>query len=156
MPIPEPFPPSPKRYKDLHLNGISGAEALEECSATSVSIENFCHYDPALNKKEGVFGQAGSSQTELSNRGVGNGDLFLFFGFYKNFAIKKIELHHLFGWLQIEKIIKGDEEIRSYLVQNNIEHPHGYGELNTYKNNTIYIGKKNLEISNTTIKKERE
>ena len=146
IPIPEPFPPAPKKYKDLYFNGVSGIDALKECSITSVSSQSFCHYDPALNKEEGIFGQSDSSQSELSNREVGDGDLFLFFGFYKKFSFKKIELHHLFGWLQIEKIIKGDQEIRNYLDQNNMEHPHGYGEFNTYKNNAIYIGKKNLEI----------
>lgn len=146
IPIPEPYPPSPKQYKDLYFNGISGIDALKECSTKSVFADSFCHYDPALNENEGVFGQAGSSQTELLNRGVGVGDLFLFFGFYKNFSSRGRELHHLFGWLQIDKIIEGDKEIRNYLINNNLEHAHGYGETNTYKNNTIYIGKKNLTI----------
>ena len=144
--IPEPYPPSPKKYKDLFFNGISGMDALKECSAKSVSADSFCHYDPALKENEGIFGQASSSQSELLNTGVGPGDLFLFFGFFKNFFSRGRELHHLFGWLQIEKIIEGDEEIRNYLINNNLEHPHGYGELNTYKNNAIYIGKNYLRI----------
>ena len=59
--------------------------------------------------------------------------------------VEKKELHHLFGWLQIDRIVSGDKAIRKYLKLKNIEHPHGYGDLNTYKkNNTIYIGKKKI------------
>ena len=149
LPIPEPYPPSPKKYKELHFNGISGIDALKECPSKSVSANDYCHYDPALNKNEGIFGQHWNAQTELLNNGVGGGDLFLFFGFYRNFFSKGRELHHLFGWLQIDKIIEGDKEIRNYLNINNLEHPHGYRKSNKYKeNNTIYIGKRDLIIGN--------
>jgi len=150
LPIPEPYPPSPKKYYELNFNGISGEDALIECSARKVLPDDYCHYDPALNTYEGIFGQHFNSQEELVNNGVGVGDLFLFFGFYRNFSIRrKKELHHLFGWLQIEEIILGDTAIRKYLKIKNIQHPHGYGDVNTYKeNNTIYVGKRNLTIKN--------
>ena len=153
LPIPEPHPPSPKKYYELQFNGISGVDALKECPSKSVLADDYCHYDPALNKNEGIFGQHHNAQRELINNGVDVGDLFLFFGFYRNFSLnRKKELHHLFGWLQIDKIITGDGAIRDYLEINNIQHPHGYGDLNTYeKNNTIYIGKRNLTIKNTQI-----
>lgn len=147
MPIPEPHPPSPKKYKDLNFNGISGLDALKECSTKSISSNSYCHYDPALNENVGIFGQAATAQKELVNGKVGIGDLFLFFGFFKQFFSRGRELHHLFGWLQVDKIIEGDKGIRKYLTRNNLEHPHGFGETNTYKNNTIYIGKKNLTIA---------
>ena len=153
LPIPEPYPPSPKKYNELYFNGISGVDALKECSAKKILPEDYCHYDPALNKSEGIFGQHFNSQEELVNNGVDIDDLFLFFGFYRNFShSRKKELHHLFGWLQIDRIVSGDKAIRKYLKLKNIEHPHGYGDLNTYKkNNTIYIGKKNLTINNQTL-----
>lgn len=153
LPIPEPYPPSPKKYFELQFNGISGVDALNECSSKKVLPDDYCHYDPALNTNEGIFGQHFNSQKELINNGVDVGDLFLFFGFYRNFSLRrKKESHHLFGWLQIEKIISGDKAIRKYLEINNIQHPHGYGDLNTYeKNNTIYIGKRNLTIKNTQL-----
>ena len=41
---------------------------------------------------------------------------------------------------------------KNYLKLKDIQHPHGYGDLNTYKeNNTIYIGKTNLTIKNKTL-----
>ena len=82
LPIPQNGE-SPKKYHELKFNGISGTQALKEVSATQVTSEDFCHYDPALNDKIGLFGQAGSAQSELKNNGVGIGDLFLFFGWFK-------------------------------------------------------------------------
>ena len=137
LPIPQNHP-SPKKYKDLDFNGISGSKLLKEVSA-KVRDTDYCHNDPMLNEKIGIFGQASSSQTELKNNNVGPGDLFLFFGWFKNFSANGRDLHHLFGWLQIEKIIEGSKEIKRYLCENNIQHPHGYGDVSRFSNNTIYI-----------------
>ena len=145
LPIPQNHP-SPKKYKDLNLYGISGTELLKEVSA-KVKPTDYCHYDPLLNEEIGIFGQAGSSQTELKNNGVSPGDLFLFFGWFKNFSIKGRDLHHLFGWLQIKEIIEGSKAITTYLKKKNIAHPHGYGDTSKFLNNTIYVGKKTLEIN---------
>ena len=105
LPIPQDYPSSVK-YRDLNFDGISGDALLKEASA-SISPDSFCHLDPLLNKEIGIFGQASSSQTELKNKGVSPGDLFLFFGWFKDFFNKGSDLHHLFGWLQIEKVIEG-------------------------------------------------
>ena len=70
LPIPQNGK-SPKKYHELKFNGINGTQALKEVSATQVTSEDFCHYDPALNDKIGLFGQAGSAQSELKNNGVG-------------------------------------------------------------------------------------
>ena len=39
-------------------------------TSTYVNCENYCHFDPLLDSKVGIFGQAGSSQTELKNKNV--------------------------------------------------------------------------------------
>ena len=148
IPIPQKSP-SPTRYKDLDFDGISGTDLLRATS-TSVLPDNYCHFDPLLNEEIGIFGQASSSQTELKNKGVSPGDLFLFFGWFKNFLDRGNDLHHLFGWLQIEKVIEGSENIKDFLKEVNIKHPHGYGDVSRYTNNTIYIGKRNLEIQKKT------
>ena len=127
LPIPQNYP-SPTKYQDLDFDGISGDELLRETSA-SVLPHNYCHFDPLLNEEIGIFGQASSSQTELKNKGVSPGDLFLFFGWFKDFFNKGSDLHHLFGWLQIEKVIEGSENIKDFLKEVNMEHPHGYGDV---------------------------
>ena len=145
IPIPQTLE-SPTKYKELYFNGISGSEALRESSVGQVSENDYCHYDPALNQELGIFGQSGAAQTELRNAGVGTGDLFLFFGWFKKFSSKGRDLHHIFGWLQISKIVSGDEEIKRYLTSKKIKHPHGFGDRSMYSNNTIYVGRKYLTI----------
>ena len=145
LPIPQRVK-SPKKYKDLFFNGISGGDALREVSAKQVTDNDYCHYDPVLNKDIGIFGQASSAQTELKNGFVGLGDLFLFFGWFRKFSSKGRDLHHIFGWLQISKIVSGEKAIKSFLKANNIKHPHGYGDTSRYINNTIYVGGKKLTI----------
>ena len=105
-----------KKYKDLDFNGISGSDLLKEVSA-KVKDTDYCHYDPLLNERIGIFGQASSSQTELKNNHVGPGDVFLFFDGLKNFSADGRDLHHLFGWLQIDKIIEGSKKLKVIFVR---------------------------------------
>ena len=146
IPIPQKSP-SPTRYKDLDFDGISGTDLLRATS-TSVLPDNYCHFDPLLNEEIGIFGQSSASQTELKNKGVSPGDLFLFFGWFKQFSKKGRNLHHLFGWLQIDEVIEGSDNIKKYLNTVGIGHPHGFGDVSRYSNNTIYIGKRNLTSRN--------
>lgn len=144
LPIPQNGK-SPKKFNELKFNGINGDQALKEVSATKVTSEDFCHYDPALNEKIGLFGQAGSAQSELKNNGVGTGDLFLFFGWFKKKDDPNVNVHKIFGWLQIDEILEGDREISTFLKRNNISHPHD-PQYKEYKNNTIYVSKKNFGL----------
>ena len=144
LPIPQNGK-SPKKYHELKFNGISGTQALKEVSATQVTSEDFCHYDPALNDKIGLFGQAGSAQSELKNNDVGIGDLFLFFGWFKKTENPKIDIHKIFGWLQIEEILEGDKQISNFLKKYNFSHPHD-PKYRKYKNNTIYVSRKNFGL----------
>ena len=109
IPIPQKTP-SPHKYKDLFFNGISGKDLLKESSAKSVTSESYCHFDPLLTKEIGIFGQANSSQTELKKQHVNTGDLFLFFGWFKQFSRKGKHLHHIFGWLQIDKVVEVNQQ----------------------------------------------
>ena len=79
IPIPSKAP-SPHRYSDLEIHGISGNTALKEACVSSVASTDYCLFDPDLRSGIGLFGQANSSQSELRNREVGKNDLFLFFG----------------------------------------------------------------------------
>ena len=106
VPIPQKRQ-SPFRYRDLRFNEFVGEEILNLIGAKSISGIDFCHNDPLLSEKRGIFGQAGGAQGELDNSGIEKGDLFLFFGWFKQYHQRGPDLHHLFGWLQVEKIIKG-------------------------------------------------
>ena len=107
--LPIPFSgPAPDKFQDVSVNGIRCIDALKESKANSKPSEN-CHYDPNLED----FWQASSSQSELRNN-QRTGDLFLFFGWFKNYA-ESGKICIIFGWLQIDKIIDGNEAIQKYL-----------------------------------------
>ena len=59
------------------------------------------------------FGQVGAAQSHLDRQGVGEGDLFLFFGWFRRverdgsrwrFLARAPDLHCLLGWLQIGRV----------------------------------------------------
>ncbi len=140
---------SPSRYRELQFKDMSGREILDFIGAKSILDDDFYHNDPLLSGEKGIFGQAGSSQGELDNSGVGQGDLFLFFGWFKQYFPKGPDLHHLFGWLQIETIIKGNSDILKFLSNNCLLHAHGTLDATQFKNNTIYVASKNLTFSDS-------
>ena len=65
---------------------------------------------------------------------------------FKDYSRYGKDLHHIFGWLQINKIIEGEKKIKKFLLENNLLHPHGYKDVSRYKNNTLYIGAKKLSF----------
>ena len=139
--LPIPFSgPAPDKFQDVSVNGISCVDALKESKSKSKPNDN-CHYDP--NLETGLFGQASSSQSELRNNKVGLGDLFLFFGWFKNYAESGRDLHHIFGWLQIDKIIDGNEAIQKFFKDKKKMHPHAFYK---FSNNCLYVGTKNLTV----------
>ncbi|MBA58783.1 MAG: hypothetical protein CMQ40_06380 [Gammaproteobacteria bacterium] len=151
IPIPSKNP-SPHKYREVKIDGISADQALREASVRSVTVNDYCHLDPDLRKGFGLFGQANSSQSELRKKGVGKGDLFLFFGWFKHFSTVGPELHHLFGWLQIKEVLERYSDIKNYLNKRKILHPHGFGQSSPFPNNALYIGNDRLKVSNRVTK----
>ena len=121
------------------------------------------HLDPDLDRKaltrhehwRPLFGQAGAAQTHLEKQGVDVGDLFLFFGWFR-----EVESHHetwryvpgapdkhvLFGWLQIGEIVPVDERIKERLPWA-LEHPHVARPLRAGKGKeAIYVASKWLTL----------
>ncbi len=70
-----------------------------------VGADDLCHHDPMfLADGTCLFGQCGAAQTHLANRGVGAGDVFLFFGLFRE--EESGEPHHrIFGYLEVERRI---------------------------------------------------
>ena len=148
VPIPQKIK-SPSRYGELKFRDLSGSEILNLIGAKSISSRDFCHNDPLLSERIGIFGQAGGAQGELDNCGIEKGDLFLFFGWFKQYHQRGPDLHHLFGWLQVEKIIKGNANISDFLLKNGLSHPHGTRDVKQFKNNTIYVASRNASFSDS-------
>ena len=124
-----------------------------------------CHLDPDIRTDVRVkatvdwkpaFGQIGAAQTYLSHKGLSAGDLFLFFGWFKQttgsiadgtlrYVPKAPSLHIIFGYMEIAEIIMNDEipEINYYW------HPHGSGKRLEEKTNAMYLPAKKLTFDKT-------
>ena len=159
MPIPSDetkiFDPkySPK-YKELKFGNLSGSEIFEKLQKTphhpkklpgnekrnEITPETRCHNDPDLNN--GIYGAAGPASLQLKK--FNEGDLLLFFGWFFDKDGEKRDIHHLFGWLQADYIIKGKEKIQSFCDKNNIVHPHVDEVFLNDKTNALYVSKGEL------------
>lgn len=121
-----------------------------------------CHLDPdvymnIIKRKSGwtpSFGQINASQTHLENNKVKEGDIFLFFGWFKHTKYKnnklvfdntKPDLHIIFSYLEIGKIIKTyKDNIQNWLDY----HPHINKLRMNNKTNTVYVSNKKLSYNN--------
>ena len=114
-PLPIPDSRSATRYGDVGfpLDGL-----VEDLTKGRVREDHGAHLDPDLEPKslsrlpgwKPLFGQAGAAQTVLARSGVGPGDLFLFFGWFREaeyvdgvwrFVRGAPNVHLLWGWLEV-------------------------------------------------------
>ena len=127
------------------------------------------HLDPYLKQYRAsaapgwrpAFGQDGAAQSHLKNEGVGVGDLFLFFGWFRRverlkdkdskdawrFVPRSADLQVMFGWLQIDEVL--NIEGRSALGAKHAwlkDHPHWKQRKEMGEGNTIYVAKPRLVI----------
>jgi len=152
MPIPSPGGANLRRFSDLKLAGRSYLSLLQELRPSFT--DNCCHLDPDI--RPGLtdradwlpaFGQVEGAQTHLENEGVGIGDLFLFFGWFRDVAARpdgrlKYSGPHMqavFGYLQIGEVLKGNE-----IAGRCPWHPHA--EAGYARNNTLYLAADALAI----------
>jgi hypothetical protein len=120
-----------------------------------------CHLDPDIYSDVvtrdkawcSLFGQIKAAQGHLSKQKVGVGDLFLFFGWFKQtiweneklcFKKSAPDLHVIFGYLQIGKIINSEKDISTWMKY----HPHCKAERWCVKNNAIYVARDTLTWDN--------
>jgi len=149
IPVQLPNDTDPDTYGNVQYGGINAYEAIKYAYKNSkrgspYNKEERCHFDPNLSILPGVFGQQGADQGVLEKCGVDEGDLFLFFGWFRTYGGDhiKINAHHLFGWLQIDKIIQGTTQIKNYCDAMKIQHPHAQGD---WKKNALYVSSNDLK-----------
>lgn len=160
--LPIPYKDPIRKYKDISSKGESVSEIVSSLTQGKISPTCSCHLDPDLHydsvpRTPGwrpTLGQVGAAQSHLKKQNVSVGDLFLFFGWFKEtewngkalvFKRKARDLHVIFGWLQIGEMHRPSAKLLqrySWLK----EHPHCQSELDWNKNNTIYIAKEKLEL----------
>ncbi len=134
LPIPDTKGISRTTYGALGL----GSHA-RQASRGKVTGRQKCHNDPMFTDADRAYlGQCGAAQTHLANHGVGEGDLFVFFGLFRD---GKTPAHHrIFGFLEVERVVhlatcEADE--REELEA--LDHPHVLGMHAT--NDAVYCGR---------------
>lgn len=128
LPIPELYLArlaNPLRYQDIHsdrASGVSVGGLVRDLTKGRYEPQTPVHLDPDLNplslpreeQWRPVFGQAGAAESHLQNQQVGPGDLFIFFGWFREvecvggvyrYIRTAPDLHVIFGWLQVERRI---------------------------------------------------
>jgi Nucleotide modification associated domain 3 len=122
LPIPETVGENALRYRDILYDGRSLGKIVCDLTGGNISPDHPAHLDPDLNGTSvprqpgwrGVFGQAGAAESHLQHQGVGAGDVFLFYGWFRRvecwggvyrYVRDSPDLHVIFGWLQIEQRI---------------------------------------------------
>lgn len=90
--LPIPYRRSPTAFNDVRWRDTSLGSTVKDLTKGGVTGRQRCHLDPdlyadALPRLPGwrpAFGQVENAQSHLQNQGVGPGDLFLFFGWFRS------------------------------------------------------------------------
>ena len=148
------------RFNEIRWQEFNLGELAMALTKGKVKDCFYAHLDPdlregALARTRGwrpCFGQEGSAQGHLKGKDIGRGDLFLFFGWFKEVEQvdgglryrKTPDLHVLWGWLLIDEVLGAD------ILKNSPppwakDHPHvAHAEDRANKGNTLYVAAETL------------
>lgn len=158
--LPIPDEDSMIRYKDIRWNKHNVGDIIMSLTKGKISSDLRAHLDPDLNrgsiprdkKWKPIFGQIAAAQGHLRNQNIGPGDLFLFFGLFREivkgnsgfrYKAGSKPKHIIWGWLQTGEIVPVhtcDKQKYAWASY----HPHFHKDPD--KSNTLYIAKKYLNI----------
>ena len=167
MSIPIPDKRSVVRYRDIENNyspDRSYAKLVRNLSKGKLTGAAKTHLDPDLDKSalpravrwRPLFGQHGAAQSHLHGLDVGAGDIFLFFGWFREveyyrrqwrFVAGASDLHIIFGWMQVDCMIPADELKQSAKHSWAHYHPHCLDGFTG--SNVIYQGRDKLSFTAT-------
>jgi Nucleotide modification associated domain 3 len=144
LPLPIPDSRSSILYHDLHSEPLvsydsSYSSLIEDLTKMRITRQQGAHLDPDLCRShyarthqwKPVFGQRGSALGHLKKQDVGIGDLFLFFGLFREVEfvdrqwcfVKTSRPRHIFwGWMQVEEVLLATQASDHYPWI--IYHPH--------------------------------
>lgn len=164
-----PIPSSADQFTfaDVNAPDIDLAHILADLSRSRHVIGDHVHLDPDLDRPPAsrlpgwrpALGQTGAAQTHLEKNGVGKGDIFLFFGWFRHveknheawrYVPNAPDLHVMFGWLEVGDILhvglERDASIAAFPWIAN--HPHvAQPEVYLDRNNTLYMASERSSIT---------
>ncbi|QMI49795.1 hypothetical protein [Burkholderia sp. MBR-1] len=154
--------PIPSRYGrplgDIQCPQGPVHNLVDDLTGGAITARTSVHLDPDLSdgsvaRRPGwraSLGQVGSAQKHLAKQGVGPGDVFLFFGWFRRaehvagrwrYVPGAPNVHALFGWLQVGQVYKvGRFECPRWLD----DHPHVQHAGAIGVDNTIYVADESL------------
>lgn len=132
LPIPDAL--SPLSYGQLRGHRPSVSRWANALTKNKILASHKVHLDPDLDRRQRkrqddwrpAFGQAGAALGHLDAQGVGVGDLFLFFGWFRQverignrwrYVVDAPDLHVLFGWLTVGSIWRESQPVPSNLAE---------------------------------------
>ena len=156
--LPIPTSNSPTTFNHLNINDHKIDKLVSDLSNNRINATQHVHVDPDIDSQilnnrpegwRGAFGQVGAAQSHLSKNGVGEGDLFIYFGWFKEIEQQDQswrykhgapDLHVIYGWLFVDEVLQiygmEKEIIKKYPCLNCHPHLHGMNDIQ----NTIYVG----------------
>lgn len=164
--LPIPSAEDPHCLGDLRPRGFDVAGIVGDLSVGALTASTRVHLDPDLDQSciprtagwRASFGQTSAAQSHLNGQGVGPGDLFLFFGWFRRvervggkwrFERKAPDVHVLFGWLQVEEAILVGQDPKPTVARFPwlAEHPHVAGAAHySGNNNTVYVARERVRF----------
>jgi len=181
IPVGKPTKSDPE-ISSLEFNNVNlgdlmiGLGASKKIGKQRVKLtrESSVHKDPDIYPEfsnaggewKAAFGQCGGPQSHLAHQNVEEGDIFLFFGWFRQvqqvghgykYRPDAPDIHALFGWLQVGEVVHLNDSARQaypekrkrlierypYLQQ----HPHVASRDQPYPNNTLYVASDRLKVS---------
>jgi hypothetical protein len=162
--LPIPSSRSQVQYKQLNVGGRNVGQVVEELTGGKLKGCSTTHLDPDLDRDafprqtgwRPAFGQTGRQLTHLRNCGVTAGDLFLFFGWFREVdgcpdgrlikARRGPNRQVIYGWLQVDQELhvglNGDAAVERFPWLR--DHPHVSGTW--AEKNSIFIAKQYLQV----------
>jgi len=168
-----------KNLLDLLKILIKSGNIKQKSQKIDLNGNPCCHLDPdiynsyidRLSGWRGIFGQIGAAQSHLRNQGIQEGDLFLFFGWFKetekiNGSLRwksgdKNGRHIIYGYLQVGKILElfpdmvnivmgyktsERDDIKEWMKYHPHLNPDFVKKNRKAKYNTLYIARERLLI----------
>jgi hypothetical protein len=171
--VPLPIPSKSDHFSlaDINVPNLDLDQLLSDLSQGVHTPRTRIHLDPDLDRSavsrlpgwRPALGQSGAAQSHLRDKKIGVGDLFLFFGWFRQVEIhagvwryvrSAPHVHVIFGWLEVAHVLPVVTErercLRSHPWIAN--HPHVADPARyTDARNTLYVAPKGSRFSKSAI-----